>query len=57
MYTFWENEVTTYESTIIVKVINSLKSHGKTDPTIDDILHELIRLSDIAIKNIPNYAE
>lgn len=53
MDTFLDHEVTKYETAILMKVIENLIKQGKIVPTTDDILHELIRLSDIAMKHFP----
>lgn len=51
---FLDYEITSHETVIVMKVIDGLIKQGKTVPSTDDILHELIRLSDIALKHIVN---
>jgi len=49
---FLDTAVTECETFTLVKVIENLIECGNPEPSTDDILHELIRLSSIAIKHL-----
>ena len=54
---FLDCDITEYELTIVEKVMDLIKKQGNAEPNIDDLMHELIRLSDISIRHFPKEAK
>lgn len=49
---FSDCDITDYEKGIVENVIDNIAKQGNKNPTMDDLLHELIRLSDIALRHL-----
>ena len=50
---FLDSELTEYESKILIKITKNLMKQKQTIPSTDDIIHELIRLSEITMRHFP----
>jgi len=49
---FLDTELTEYESIVLINIAKRLMKDSSKIPTTDDILHEIIRLSEITIKHL-----